>query len=106
MNRRQFVRRSAITAVGLGFSSPLFSSAAFGAPRRRGTADKVVVTVNLDGGNDGLNTLVPLSQYDIYRRYRPTLGIARERLLPLHDAPDFALNPALAPLHALYQRGD
>lgn len=103
MNRRQFIHRSAITAVGLGLSSPLLGTTAFG--RRRAGTDTVVVTLNLYGGNDGMNTLVPLTQYDIYRQYRPTLAIDRELLLPLPNAPDYALNPAMAPLASLYARG-
>jgi uncharacterized protein (DUF1501 family) len=104
MNRRQFMRRSAVTAVGLGFSSPLLRSVASAAPGARAAAgaDKVVVAVNLFGGNDGLNTVVPLAQYDTYRRYRPKLAIPREQLVALPDAPDYALNPAMSPLAPLY----
>jgi uncharacterized protein (DUF1501 family) len=43
----------------------------------------VLVVVNLLGGNDGLNTVVPLRQLARYRDLRPTLRLARERLLPL-----------------------
>ena len=107
IDRRQFLRRSAITAVGLGFGSPLLERVARAAPRgaRGASTDKVVVTLNLFGGNDGLNTIVPLAQYDRYRQLRPTIGLDRETALVLQNAPDFALNPSMSALYDLYGRG-
>lgn len=110
IDRRQFLRNSAITAVGLSFSSPLFDLPAFAASRPRGASraasgNKVVVAVNLFGGNDGLNTVVPLFEYERYKELRPTLAIPRENVLALPDATDLGLNPVLSGLHALYTRG-
>jgi uncharacterized protein (DUF1501 family) len=111
LNRRQFLRKTGITAVGLSFSSPLLSNLAPAGPRRgaagaaRAGTDKVLVTINLFGGNDGLNTIVPLSQYDLYSDLRPRLAIAREQLLVLPNAPDFAFNPAMTALRDLYAQG-
>ena len=83
------------------------------APRRARTgaaADRVVVVVSLIGGNDGLNTVVPLRQYDRYRELRPTLGWPREQLIPLPDYREvFGLNPGMQPLADLFaaaQGGD
>lgn len=68
--------------------------------------DSVVVVVNLFGGNDGLNTVVPLRQYARYRELRPTIGWPRERLLPLAGyQQDFALNPGMGPLAELFRQG-
>jgi uncharacterized protein (DUF1501 family) len=108
IDRRQFLRRSAITAVGLSFGSPLLERVAWGAPRRAAKAasnDKVIVTLNLFGGNDGLNTVVPLAQYDRYRQLRPKIGIDREAALPLQNAPDVALNPGMTAIRDLYAQG-
>ena len=115
ITRRRFLRNSAITAVGLSFSSPLLDLPAFAAGRRAASSrraasrlasgDKVVVALNLFGGNDGLNALVPISQYDRYTELRPRIAIPRERLLTLQNAPDLALNPAMSGLHALYGEG-
>jgi uncharacterized protein (DUF1501 family) len=67
-----------------------------------GAADRVLVVINLQGGNDGLNTVVPFGS-QAYYRYRPTLGIAPGDVLRIDDA--VGLNPALAPLKALYDKG-
>ncbi len=107
IGRRDFLRRSAITAVGLSFSSPLLEGVAF--PRaRRGTGggtDKVVVAVNLFGGNDYLNTVIPLNQYDRYRELRPNLGLDRENVLDLPGVPDLALNPGMTAIRDLFGSG-
>ena len=66
------------------------------------TDDRVLVVINLQGGNDGLNTVVPHGIPNYYR-YRPTLGIAPHDVLTL-DA-TIGLNPALAPLKTMYDRG-
>ena len=64
--------------------------------------NKVVVVLQLSGGNDGLNTVIPVRN-DIYYRSRPRLGITREKALSLTD--DVSLNPALGSLKALYDEG-
>lgn len=64
--------------------------------------DKTLVIVQLSGGNDGLNTVVPFRN-DIYYRERPTLAIARDKVLTLND--EIGFNPALASLKSLYDDG-
>jgi uncharacterized protein (DUF1501 family) len=67
-----------------------------------GAGDRVLVVVNLQGGNDGLNTVVPYASPEYYR-YRPTLGVAPSDVLRIDAA--VGLNPVLAPLKAMYDRG-
>lgn len=107
ITRRQFLRRSAITAVGLSFGSPLMERIARATPRGAlgAAGNKVIVTINMFGGNDGLNTVVPLNQYTRYRELRPRIGIERDTALALQNAPDFALNPGMTALHGLYGAG-
>ncbi|MFN0059296.1 MAG: DUF1501 domain-containing protein [Planctomycetota bacterium] len=54
--------------------------------------DRILLLVELAGGNDGLNTIVPFRD-DVYYRLRPQLAIKREACLPLDD--DRGLHPAL-----------
>ncbi len=67
-----------------------------------GGDDRVLVVINLQGGNDGLNTVVPFAD-PAYYRYRPTIGVPPNDVLRLDES--VGLNPALAPLKALYDRG-
>jgi uncharacterized protein (DUF1501 family) len=64
--------------------------------------NKVVVVIQFSGGNDGLNTVIPISN-DIYYRERPRLSIAKDKALFLND--EVGLNPALETFKGLYDDG-
>ncbi len=64
--------------------------------------NKVVVVIQFSGGNDGLNTVVPISN-DIYYRERPKLAITKDKALNL--TADVGLNPALEAFKGLYDDG-
>ncbi len=63
---------------------------------------KVLVIVQLSGGNDGLNTIVPYRN-DLYHKYRPSIGYKKEQILKLND--ELGLNPAMAALKSIYDQG-
>ena len=48
--------------------------------------DKVLVLVQLNGGNDGLNTIVPLNNFDTYVNKRPNIHIPKSNLIELNDS--------------------
>ena len=55
-------------------------------------SDRVLLLIRLKGGNDGLNTIIPLSQYDTYVSKRPTLHIPNNKIIKLdekHGIPNF-----------------
>jgi len=64
--------------------------------------NKVLVVVQLSGGNDGLNTVVPYRN-DIYYKLRPQLGIRRNDALALND--ELGIHPALKTFKSLYDDG-
>ncbi len=67
-----------------------------------GGEERVLVVINLQGGNDGLNTVVPYAT-PAYYTYRPTIGIRAADVLRIDSA--VGLNPALGALKTLYDRG-
>jgi uncharacterized protein (DUF1501 family) len=64
--------------------------------------DNVLVVVQMGGGNDGLNTIVPWSD-DAYHRVRPAIRVDETQVLKLNDR--IGLNPALKGLNELYKQG-
>src|SRR5271155_4710036 len=95
--RRSFVSRSLKVAV-LGGSMPVafMRAATAQALPATGSAvdpDNVLVVVQMGGGNDGLNTVVPYSD-DSYHRVRPAIGVAPATVLKLSDRIGF--NPVMS----------
>lgn len=66
------------------------------------SSGKRLVVIQLSGGNDGLNTLIPY-QNDLYFRARPTLAIPAHKVLPLDKGLGF--NPAMEKFRQLYEQG-
>jgi len=105
-------RRSFIQALGLvGGGSMMLGGANLTAaqPSRLTTAlanadsDRVLVLIRLKGGNDGLNTIIPIYDYDFYAQNRPTIHYQESELFSL--SPDFGIPPALSPLQSLWGDG-
>ena len=95
MQRRQF-----LTALGAGLLTVQLPGLAYAvAPTGY---QRLLVLVELKGGNDGLNTVIPYASPD-YTRLRPTLAIARDQVLQLDE--QRGLHPSLAPLLPLWQAG-
>ena len=65
-------------------------------------SDRILVVVELAGGNDGLNTVVPYS-HDTYYALRPQLAIPKDQVLRVSD--DFGFHPACTGLESLYKSG-
>src|SRR6185436_19878418 len=64
--------------------------------------NKVTVILQLSGGNDGLNTVIPVRN-DFYYKARPKLGIEKAKALLVTD--EIGLHPALTGLKDLYDDG-
>ncbi|MBS1755285.1 MAG: DUF1501 domain-containing protein [Ferruginibacter sp.] len=64
--------------------------------------DHVLVLVQLSGGNDGLNTLIPLEFYSDYNRIRPNIAIPENRVLALNNNLKTGLHPSLTGMQQMY----
>src|ERR1700719_1124285 len=65
-------------------------------------SDRVLIVVQMAGGNDGLNTVVPYTD-PLYNKLRPTLAVAQSKVLSLDTR--LGLHPNLAPLKKLWDAG-
>ena len=108
-SRRDFLARG-LYGIGLGAGLPLFldrTSAALTAQALQGTSveahpDRILVVLELSGGNDGLNTVVPYAD-PAYHKARPRIGIAAEDVLKVHDG--FGFHPSLVGFERLFKDG-
>lgn len=105
--RRSFLRGLGITG-GMGlvlgnFPVHALSSSPLSALVDGGDTDRILVMIRLKGGNDGLNTLIPLYDYDTYRNRRPQLAINESQALQLNN--EHALHPQLNNLLPLWNDG-
>jgi uncharacterized protein (DUF1501 family) len=108
MKRRDFLRTTVPAAI-LPTVINGFSVKAFGAEsplvQLLGTTDTdhVLVIVQLNGGNDGLNTVIPIDGYANYFNARSNIAIPENKILKLTDKT--GLNPAMTGMKALYDEG-
>jgi len=100
LNRRDFIKKSALVTAG-AFMVPRFLQA-LNRIDGPGKGQKTLVVIQLGGGNDGLNTIVPFGD-DAYYQARPRLAVPQKEVLRLNDLQ--GLHPALAPLRPLYDAG-
>ena len=106
MDRRAFLRSAGALGLARATAVPLavFGTAqvAVAAAPAGAAYGKLLVLVELKGGNDGLNTLVPYTD-PAYYALRPKIAIARDQVVPLSDRA--GLHPSLAPLAAIWKDG-
>jgi len=67
--------------------------------------DRILVVIYLDGGNDGLNTVIPLDQYSAYDALRHNIAIPKDKVLSLGTAATSGLHPAMTGMRNLYLDG-
>ena len=106
MDRRSFLRNLGVLA-GAGTVSMAIGNIPIRAFSRsflniQAVNGKVVVILQLSGGNDGLNTIIPFED-DLYYNARPSIGIPKGDVITLNNLT--GMHPALQPLKALYDEG-
>jgi len=108
-SRRDFLVRG-LYGLGVGARLPLVlnrTSAALAAQALQGTSvekhpERILVVVELSGGNDGLNTVVPFGD-PAYHRARPNLGIPDREVIKVADG--FGFHPSMVGFERLYKDG-
>ena len=111
--RRDFLVRSGLAAagasvvLGAGSSHAATTSRALASPGLIGSlrsldTDRVLVLLQLAGGNDGLNTIVPVTN-DRYYNSRPSIALRQADTIRLND--DFGLHASLSPLESMWGDG-
>ncbi len=98
--RRSFLKGAVLASIGSRVPSFLSKVGTSLAP---GADQPALVVIQLDGGNDGLNAVVP-SRHDVYRRSRPTLAIPEKSVLRIDD--DLGWHPSLKPLAEIFDKGE
>tara|TARA_B100000959_G_scaffold82524_1_gene87871 strand:- start:119278 stop:120528 length:1251 start_codon:yes stop_codon:yes gene_type:complete len=107
IGRRELLRATAtgLGIAGLGgvFLGPAMAPALLGRAAEAVAANgKILVVLELSGGNDGLNTVVPYGD-DAYYRHRPSIGLPKNDLRVIDDY--FGFNPGMAGFERLYNDG-
>ena len=109
MNDRNFQRRhllrAALAGAGVQAFAPLAVPSVFAGTAHAASQtddDRILVVVELAGGNDGLNTIVPYTD-DAYYRLRPNLAIKANKLRKIDDR--FGLNPGMAGVERIWKDG-
>jgi uncharacterized protein (DUF1501 family) len=109
LNRRDFLRSGLVFGAGAaglaaGYAAvpDVFARAVYAAKAEGVVNDKVLVMIQLAGGNDGLQTVIPLADKS-YRDLRPQLSRSADAALPLENG--FGLNKNLKGLKSLWDQG-
>lgn len=107
LSRRKFLKLTGAGAVlAMGYASvPIFVTKAFASTQPGAAAaggNRSLVIIELSGGNDGLNTVVPFEDSQYYN-LRPNIAIPQNQVLKLKDG--LGLHPQMGALHKMYQDG-
>jgi uncharacterized protein (DUF1501 family) len=110
--RREFLRTSLLGGA-VAWTVPVFLERTFftldamaadsAVQTITGKDGPILVVLQLAGGNDGLNTVIPYAD-DVYHRSRPKIGIAADKVLRIND--QIGLHPRLVSVRSLYDQGE
>lgn len=106
-SRRSFLRNLGIVGSGLLMAGKVPLTAFAAGPLTMGLSesneDNILVMIRLQGGNDGLNTIIPIYDYGTYQSLRPGIAIAANSGIPLND--ELMMHSSLQGLEGLWNNG-
>ncbi|MBK8506368.1 MAG: hypothetical protein IPL46_31710 [Saprospiraceae bacterium] len=111
MKRRNFIKHATRTAIlpamiqGTGMAAFAKSPLMRALHEDLEETDRVLVLIYLGGGNDGLNSVIPVDQYDRLSKARPDVILPENSLLNLDGVSEVKLHPAMSGLRNLYGEG-
>jgi uncharacterized protein (DUF1501 family) len=111
MKRRNFIRNTAAGALlplsigDLKFRAYGPGSILASLARAANQTDRVLVLIQLNGGNDGLNTLIPTDQYSNLSKARQNILIPENKVLALNGKSGVGFHPAMSGMRNMYNEG-
>lgn len=107
-NRRTFLRMLGLSGAGsilLG-STPVtaLASSQLAALLSAMEGERILVLIRLKGGNDGINTIIPVFDYSTYKSLRPGIAIPNNQIINLN--PSFGIQNRMAALEKMWKDGD
>jgi uncharacterized protein (DUF1501 family) len=101
MDRREFIKYSGLLPLLASIPNLSLASLSYDSPKEI-SANKCLVLIELKGGNDGLNTLIPYGN-EIYYQQRPSIAIPKKDILTLDQ--HIGLHPELKSLMPYWEKG-
>ena len=112
MKRRDFIRAASTAMIpvvldGFGVKSLAQSSALVQSLKKTAALnnDRILVIIYLGGGNDGLNTVIPLEYFSAYTSLRTNIAIPENKVLSLTGNPATGFHPVMTGMRDLYNEG-
>lgn len=116
MKRRKFIKQLSLATVPItlgGIPIKLMAENSLTRMAEQSTNDRVIVILQLHGGNDGLNSIIPVDAYDLYYRWRANIAIPAKnsvrKMIPLDSTlpkeAQVGLHPDMIAMKDLYDRG-
>jgi uncharacterized protein (DUF1501 family) len=105
IKRRDFIKYSALASTSVFIPQFLgkLSATERNIPVAASESGRKLIIVQLSGGNDGLNTVIPFRN-DLYYKLRPQISVAKEKVIKLDDETGF--NPVMGKFREIYETGN
>ena len=105
MKRRKFIQNTLLGSIAPTFLNNQSLWAMGNISERQIENENILVVIQLNGGNDGLNTVIPLNQYGNYKNARSNIAIAENKVFKIPQSELVGLHPSLKNLGSLMNDG-